>query len=56
MVAVLVVLNFCQYCAEAQMLPVPGSPLDDFFAKMDVVFTVCFLIELLLNLFVNWFW
>jgi hypothetical protein len=52
LVASLILGNFCTTMVELQMR---GKHLE-IFKTLDVVFTIIFLIELLLNMSCNWFW
>ena len=53
-VAVLLFLNFSLNIYEVEVKPAVGSSLEKSLELVDVVFTVFYVIELLLNLFVHW--
>jgi len=53
--AVLIFINFISAAAEAQIKPLEGTPEHDFFTIVELVFNGIFTIELVLNLWANFF-
>jgi len=55
-VSVLIICNFVTIASEAQMQPAPEDDLYKLMRNLDVIFTVLFTAEILLNGFAHWFW
>ena len=53
--ALLILGNFAANVVQFEVLPEEGSPAAHAFAVVEEAFTVLFLLELLFNLFANWF-
>jgi len=54
--SLLILGNFLQYCAEAQLQPLDGSPTKQTFQSFEIFFTAAFAFELTTNMFLYWFW
>ena len=55
-VALLIVSNFIINVVAFELLPQPGSELDDTFNLLEVIWNYIFLSELIFNLVAHWFW
>lgn len=55
-IALFIAANFIVNCATAQILPVDGSETADAFEIVEIIFTVIFTVELVLNAYAHWFW
>lgn len=56
LVALLIVGNFVAIATEAQVQPAKGESLYNLMRTLDIVFTIVFTVEILLNAFAHWFW
>jgi hypothetical protein len=52
--ALLIAVNFSVSCLEAQLVPSSSTDIEVFFS-LDIMFTIAFVIELCINMFVHWF-
>jgi hypothetical protein len=56
LVALLIIGNFVAIATESQVQPARGSNLYNLMRTLDIVFTILFTVEIILNAFAHWFW